>query len=191
MGPQKVSGGGSHRRARSEGGKGASLPRTTTNPPKPPENRKPTVKPALKPKLRPSLKPNLKPRSLERVTKRSRGASRAPGRFPAVPGLTQCPTCTRSFDPERADRHMAVCAKAAGTRRKVYDVAAARVQGTDAEAFQGQRRGRGEGKRAEEQDWRKGREEFVRTLREARRAARLIKQGVSGKAFASAPAPSP
>ena len=206
IGPQKVSGGGSHRRrARSEGGKGAILPRTTTNPPKPTSNRKPTVKPALKSELKPNLKPTSQPnlkQKIERSTKRSRGVTPAPGRspvvpvrfpvapgrslvapnkFPAVPGLIQCPNCTRSFAPDRADRHIAVCAQAAGTSRKVYDVAAARVQGTDAEAFQGQRRGRGEGKRGEQgQDWRRGREEFVRTLREARRAARLIKQGVSG-----------
>ena len=95
-------------------------------------------------------------------------------KFAPKAGFAQCSICSRNFAPDRISKHKEICAKSSRTRRKVFDVSASRVEGTDAAEFQGVEV---EAKNVGS-DWRKKREEFVATLRAARRDARMIKKGV-------------
>lgn len=47
--------------------------------------------------------------------------------------LVPCSSCTRSFAADRIAKHKEVCEKTAAKTRPVYDVAKARVTGTEAE----------------------------------------------------------
>ena len=58
-------------------------------------------------------------------------------KFAPKAGLSQCSICSRNFAPERISKHKEICAKSSRTRRKVFDVSASRVEGTDAAQFQG------------------------------------------------------
>ncbi|KAG1674593.1 hypothetical protein FOA52_001842 [Chlamydomonas sp. UWO 241] len=47
----------------------------------------------------------------------------------------ECRSCGRRFAPEALEKHARVCSKVFGSKRKVYDVSKARVEGTDAAQF--------------------------------------------------------
>jgi len=105
-----------------------------------------------------------------------RSSSNEKPKFAPKAGFAQCSICSRNFAPDRISKHKEICAKSSRKRRKVFDVAASRVEGTDAAQYHGVKvkdANTGNGS-----DWRKKREEFVATLRTARRDARMIKKGV-------------
>ena len=58
-------------------------------------------------------------------------------KFAPKAGFAQCSICSRNFAPDRIAKHKEICAKSTRTRRKVFDVSASRVEGTDAAQFQG------------------------------------------------------
>ena len=58
-------------------------------------------------------------------------------KFAPKAGFAQCSICSRNFAPDRISKHKEICAKSSRTRRKVFDVSASRVEGTDAAQFQG------------------------------------------------------
>ena len=49
--------------------------------------------------------------------------------------LQPCRICGRKFRLERLDKHVAVCSKATGKRRKVFNMSKVRKKGTDMEKF--------------------------------------------------------
>jgi hypothetical protein len=49
--------------------------------------------------------------------------------------MSECPDCGRSFATDRLEKHMKICKKVFGTKRKAFDVTAMRVEGTDAAQF--------------------------------------------------------
>ena len=114
-------------------------------------------------------------------------------KFRPVAGLTQCSVCSRNFNADRIDTHRNICKKTTNKRRKPFNVQKARIEGTDAANFFSKSRKKAEkvgkggnihlnfnpSQRQPSTNWRKKREEFVRTLRAAREAQRLIKKGCS------------
>jgi hypothetical protein len=61
-----------------------------------------------------------------------------PTEFFPKPGLVQCKHCSRSFAADRIDKHLNICKKMV-KKRKPFDVSKARVDGTDAAKFRGQK----------------------------------------------------
>ncbi|KAF5837325.1 hypothetical protein DUNSADRAFT_4533 [Dunaliella salina] len=49
--------------------------------------------------------------------------------------MVQCPTCSRSFNQQSYQKHAKACAKVFASKRKVFNVAAARVAGTEAAKY--------------------------------------------------------
>ncbi len=65
---------------------------------------------------------------------------------PAALGpLVQCECCGRSFNQQAYSKHAKVCAKVFATKRKVFNAAEARVQGTEAAKFFDAKRGAAKG----------------------------------------------
>ena len=61
-----------------------------------------------------------------------------PPEFSPKPGLIQCKNCSRNFAADRIDKHLNICKKTV-KQRKPFDVSKARVEGTDAANFVGQK----------------------------------------------------
>ena len=57
--------------------------------------------------------------------------------------LTSCNNCGRNFAEDRIDKHQEICFKTASKKRKTFDMAKQRLEGTDAESFV-KRKGRGQ-----------------------------------------------
>ena len=67
-----------------------------------------------------------------------KSSSKEKPKFSPKAGFAQCSICSRNFAPERIGKHKEICAKSTSRkRRKVFDVSASRVQGTEAAQFQG------------------------------------------------------
>ena len=66
-----------------------------------------------------------------------KSSSKERPKFAPKAGFAQCSICSRNFAPERIGKHKEICAKSTRTRRKVFDVSASRVEGTEAAQFQG------------------------------------------------------
>eukprot|EP01083_Nonionella_stella_P202908 740821_1 len=49
---------------------------------------------------------------------------------------TQCKFCLRRFNPERVEKHMRICVNACKKKRKIYDGAKKRIEGTPFEEYQ-------------------------------------------------------
>merc|ERR1712130_652723 len=116
-------------------------------------------------------------KKLSRGQSTTRKSSEKP-KFAPKAGFAQCSICSRNFAPERISKHKEICAKSTRTKRKVFDVSAVRVEGTEAAQFQGVKVRQQITSVSKNGDWRAKREEFVAALRAARRDARMIKKGV-------------
>ena len=81
--------------------------------------------------------PKKQPKNPRGQSLRKLSASDNKPKFAPKAGLTQCSICSRNFAPDRISKHKEICAKSTRTRRKVFDVSASRVEGTDAAQFQG------------------------------------------------------
>ena len=81
--------------------------------------------------------PNRKQTKLSRGQSIKRSSSNEKPKFAPKAGFAQCSICSRNFAPDRISKHKEICAKSSRKRRKVFDVAASRVEGTDAAQFQG------------------------------------------------------
>ena len=67
-----------------------------------------------------------------------KSSSKEKPKFAPKAGFAQCSICSRNFAPERIGKHKEICAKSTSRkRRKVFDVSASRVEGTEAAQFQG------------------------------------------------------
>merc|ERR1711902_132710 len=81
--------------------------------------------------------PNKKQTKLSRGQSIKRSSSNEKPKFAPKAGFSQCSICSRNFAPDRISKHKEICAKSSRKRRKVFDVSASRVQGTDAAQFHG------------------------------------------------------
>ncbi|KYN27604.1 hypothetical protein ALC57_03003 [Trachymyrmex cornetzi] len=85
------------------------------------------------------------------------------------PILFPCAICARTFTPQSLEKHARICERAAAKKRKPFDSAKQRIQGTELAEFQPKQE-----IRRHQQDersrstWKKTHDDFLRTIREAR-----------------------
>ncbi|XP_014797147.1 PREDICTED: zinc finger C2HC domain-containing protein 1C [Calidris pugnax] len=93
-------------------------------------------------------------------------------------GLGQCSFCGRKFLSTRLEKHMSVCGKSQGSKRKVFDSSRARARGTELEQFQ-QWNGleRPQSKTPRRINWRQKHEVLIQTLRQARQLQQVLSKG--------------
>ncbi|KAL6260743.1 hypothetical protein P5V15_008266 [Pogonomyrmex californicus] len=86
------------------------------------------------------------------------------------PFLLPCAICARTFMPQSLEKHARICERAAAKKRKPFDSAKQRIQGTELAEFlpkQEVRRHHQDEKTARS-SWKKTHDDFLRTIREAR-----------------------
>lgn len=131
-------------------------------------------------------KPSNKPPARQAKPK---AGPREPARSRLIPkardDLVGCTICGRNFAEDRIEKHQEICMKSQSKKRKTFDMAKKRLQGTDAETFALKpKRGGARAQKAQKEpppkkknDWRKKREDFVAALRAAKAAQRHIAAG--------------
>lgn len=86
--------------------------------------------------------------------------------------LLPCATCARTFMPQSLEKHARICERAAARKRKPFDSAKQRIQGTELAEFlpkvQEPRRYQDERGSAGRPSWKKNHEDFRKAIREAR-----------------------
>jgi len=86
-----------------------------------------------------------------------------------APILFPCAFCARTFTSQSLEKHARICERAAAKKRKPFDSAKQRIQGTELAEFQPKQE-----IRRHQQDersrstWKKTHDDFLRTIREAR-----------------------
>ncbi|XP_021259559.1 zinc finger C2HC domain-containing protein 1C [Numida meleagris] len=92
--------------------------------------------------------------------------------------LGQCSFCGRKFLCTRLKKHMSVCSKNQGSKRKTFDSSKARARGTDLEEFQQWKSSeRPQNKPPRRNNWRQNHEAFIQTLRQARQVQQVLSKG--------------
>ncbi|XP_077179372.1 zinc finger C2HC domain-containing protein 1C [Paroedura picta] len=114
----------------------------------------------------------------------------------------ECNFCGRKLYCSRLERHISICSKNHGSKRKVFDSSKARAKGTELETYHllmgsdtSQKRtstkstddSKQSGMQSKQSNWRQKHESFINTLRRAREVQRVISKG--GKASDILPAP--
>lgn len=87
------------------------------------------------------------------------------------PILLPCAICTRTFMPQSLEKHARICERAAVKKRKPFDSAKQRIQGTELAEFlpkQETRRHQDEKRRTVSPTWKKTHDDFLRVIQEAR-----------------------
>ncbi|XP_019697762.1 uncharacterized protein LOC105185288 isoform X2 [Harpegnathos saltator] len=87
------------------------------------------------------------------------------------PILLPCAICARTFMPQSLEKHARICERAAAKKRKPFDSAKQRIQGTELAEFlpkQEMRRHQDERGRVISPTWKKTHDDFLRVIREAR-----------------------
>uniref|UniRef100_A0A8C3J8L3 Zinc finger C2HC-type containing 1C n=1 Tax=Calidris pygmaea TaxID=425635 RepID=A0A8C3J8L3_9CHAR len=93
-------------------------------------------------------------------------------------GLGQCSFCGRKFLCTRLEKHMSVCGKSQGSKRKVFDSSRARARGTELEQFQQWNCSeRPQNKTPRRINWRQKHEVLIQTLRQARQLQQVLSKG--------------
>ncbi|XP_067389193.1 zinc finger C2HC domain-containing protein 1C [Emydura macquarii macquarii] len=92
--------------------------------------------------------------------------------------LEQCGFCGRRFLCIRLEKHMNVCSKSQGSKRKVFDSSRARARGTELEQYQHWKgKDTDQNEPPKKNNWRQKHESFIRTLRQAREVQHVISKG--------------
>ncbi|XP_072193347.1 zinc finger C2HC domain-containing protein 1C [Excalfactoria chinensis] len=100
--------------------------------------------------------------------------------------LGQCTFCGRKFLCTRLKKHMSICSKSQGSKRKTFDSRKARARGTDLEEFQQWKAQRDlssgcisllQNKPTRRNNWRQNHEAFIQTLRHARQVQQVLSKG--------------
>uniref|UniRef100_A0A8C8VDP6 Zinc finger C2HC-type containing 1C n=1 Tax=Pelusios castaneus TaxID=367368 RepID=A0A8C8VDP6_9SAUR len=93
--------------------------------------------------------------------------------------LGQCDFCGRKFLHLRLEKHMNVCSKNQGSRRKVFDSSKARARGTELEQYHYTNLPSCsvQNEPPKKNNWRQKHESFIRTLRQAREVQHVISKG--------------
>ncbi|XP_053141862.1 zinc finger C2HC domain-containing protein 1C [Hemicordylus capensis] len=114
----------------------------------------------------------------------------------------ECSFCGRKLYCSRLEKHISICSKNHGSKRKVFDSSKARAKGTELETYHllkgsdtSQKKTSNQSTKASKQsseiskqsNWRQKHESFIKTLRRAREMQRIIAKG--GKASDLPPAP--
>merc|ERR1739838_1265845 len=101
----------------------------------------------------------------------AKAGPREPARSRLIPkardDLVGCTICGRNFAEDRIEKHQEICMKSQSKKRKTFDMAKKRLQGTDAETFALKpKRGGARAQKAQKEpppkkknDWRKKRED--------------------------------
>ncbi|XP_032672809.1 uncharacterized protein LOC116844843 isoform X2 [Odontomachus brunneus] len=87
------------------------------------------------------------------------------------PILLPCAICARTFMPQSLEKHTRICERTAVKKRKPFDSAKQRIQGTELAEFlpkQETRRHQDERSRTISPTWKKTHDDFLRVIREAR-----------------------
>ncbi|NXN69524.1 ZC21C protein, partial [Himantopus himantopus] len=93
-------------------------------------------------------------------------------------GLGQCSFCGRKFLCTRLEKHMSVCSKSQGSKRKVFDSSRARARGTELEQYQQWNCSeRPQNNPPRRNNWRQKHEVFIQTLRQARQVQQVLSKG--------------
>lgn len=83
--------------------------------------------------------------------------------------LLPCAICTRTFMPRSLEKHAKICERAAAKKRKPFDSAKQRIQGTDlAEFLPRQEKKRYSNDEKRKSSWKETHDDFLRTIRAAR-----------------------
>ncbi|KAJ6661234.1 hypothetical protein lerEdw1_015371 [Lerista edwardsae] len=107
----------------------------------------------------------------------------------------ECSFCGRKLYCSRLKKHISICSKNHGSKRKVYDSSKARAKGTELEAYHLLKGSDTYQKKSLKQsteipkqsNWRQKHESFIQTLRRAREVQRVVSKG--GKASDLPPVP--
>ncbi|XP_013917017.1 PREDICTED: zinc finger C2HC domain-containing protein 1C [Thamnophis sirtalis] len=114
----------------------------------------------------------------------------------------ECNFCGRRLYSSRLEKHMNICSKHYGSKRKVFDSSKARAKGTELETYhllkgtyisqkktssQSPETPKQSNTTSKQSNWRQKHDSFIKTLRRAREVQRIISQG--GKASDLPPAP--
>ncbi|NXX97022.1 ZC21C protein, partial [Centropus bengalensis] len=92
--------------------------------------------------------------------------------------LGQCSCCGRSFLCSRLEKHMSICSKSQGSKRKVFDSRKARARGTHLEEFQQWKISeRPQTALPRRNNWREKHEVLIQTLRQARQVQQILSKG--------------
>ncbi|NWW51246.1 ZC21C protein, partial [Pedionomus torquatus] len=92
--------------------------------------------------------------------------------------LGWCSFCERTFLRTRLEKHMSVCDKRQGSKRKAFDSRKARAKGTDLEHFQQRSLSeRPQSKTPRKNNWRQKHEALIRTLRQAQQLQQACSKG--------------
>uniref|UniRef100_A0A8C3XIU0 Zinc finger C2HC-type containing 1C n=1 Tax=Chelydra serpentina TaxID=8475 RepID=A0A8C3XIU0_CHESE len=91
--------------------------------------------------------------------------------------LGECDFCGRRFLHLRLEKHMNVCSKSQGSKRKVFDSSMARARGTELEQYQHWKGKNITQNEPPKNNWRQKHESFIRTLRQAREMQHVISKG--------------
>lgn len=88
----------------------------------------------------------------------------------APPILLPCAICARTFMPQSLEKHARICERAAAKKRKPFDSAKQRIQGTELAEFQPKQETRRhlDERIASRSSWKKNHDDFLKTIREAR-----------------------
>ena len=101
------------------------------------KNRSSSRQNTIRPQKSFTQSPTKQPKFLRGQSLKKSSSGKERPKFAPKAGLAQCSICSRNFAPDRISKHKEICAKSTRTRRKVFDVSASRVEGTDAAQFQG------------------------------------------------------
>ncbi|XP_036142850.1 uncharacterized protein LOC105833680 [Monomorium pharaonis] len=84
--------------------------------------------------------------------------------------LLPCAICARTFMPQSLEKHARICERAAAKKRKPFDSAKQRIQGTELAEFLPKQevRRHHQDERTIRSSWKKTHDDFLRTIREAR-----------------------
>ncbi|XP_070787515.1 zinc finger C2HC domain-containing protein 1C [Pituophis catenifer annectens] len=114
----------------------------------------------------------------------------------------ECSFCRRKLYCSRLEKHMNICRKNYGSKRKVFDSSKARAKGTELETYhllkgsyisqkktssQSPETPKQSNSTSKQSNWRQKHDSFIKTLRRAREVQRIISKG--GKASDLPPAP--
>ncbi|NXC40020.1 ZC21C protein, partial [Penelope pileata] len=92
--------------------------------------------------------------------------------------LGQCSFCRRKFLCTRLKKHMSICSKSQGSKRKVFDSSKARARGTDLEEYQQWKSlEKPQNKPPRRNNWRQKHEAFIQTLCQARQVQQVLSKG--------------
>nr|XP_010307540.1 PREDICTED: zinc finger C2HC domain-containing protein 1C [Balearica regulorum gibbericeps] len=93
-------------------------------------------------------------------------------------GLGQCTFCGRKFLCTRLEKHVSICSRSQGSKRKVFDSSKARARGTELEQYQQWKSSeRPQNKSPRRNNWRQKHEVFIQTLRQARQVQQVLSKG--------------